>query len=95
MKSALIAIAFAVLAAGCAGIPKPDWQPGNSPPRPQVGERQKCPLLAEWAWNGEHRQWVCVPSRPVVVYPYGYPGYTIYRRQIFWYGPPVPWPYYR
>lgn len=95
MKSALIAIAFAVLAAGCAGIPKPDWTPGNTPPRPQVGERATCPLLAEWAWNGEHKQWVCVPTRPTYYYPpvyYG-PAYPVYGPII--YGPAfIPCCYY-
>lgn len=92
MKGTLIVVVFAVLATGCISIPKPDWVPGNQAPAPQMAQTG-CPLPAEWVWNAQHRQWVCVPSRPVY---YGYPVYPQYyiQRQI-WYGPVVPWPYHR
>lgn len=76
-----IATAFLVAAVflltGCVGIPKPDWNPGNTPPAPQTGERQTCPLPAQWGWSKKYKQWVCAPM-------YYLPPYSIY------YGPSFP-----
>lgn len=92
MKSALIALALSFVA-GCAGIEKPDFNPGNTPPKVYVGERPKCPLLAEWAWSAEFKDWICV-KRPIYYgQPYYGPAYIyppqVYVAPIVVYPPPI------
>ena len=77
-----IAVAFAVLLTSCVSIPKPDWNPGDTPPAPQTkGERQTCPLPAQWGWDAKYKQWVCAPVSACY-----WPTYYGY-----YYGPPAPY----
>ena len=56
-----VAVVLTALLVGCVSIPKPDWNPGDTPPAPQKGERETCPLPAQWGWNAKYKQWVCAP----------------------------------
>ncbi len=83
--SALL-ISLGLLVAGCAGIPKPDWNPGSTQPAAQTSAT--CPLSGQWVWNAEYKQWICTPVRATYYgpgYPVYGPGYPIYGPII--YGP--------
>lgn len=87
MKTNFVVSALVAVLAGCVSIPKPDWNPGDTPPEPQKGERQTCPLPAEWGWNAKYKQWVCAvaPAYYGSMYSTYYPVY---------YGPVRLWPGY-
>ena len=75
-----------VVLAGCVSIPKPDWNPGDTPLAPQKGERAMCPLPAQWGWNAKHKQWVCAPM-PVPACYYGSCFPAVYYGPPAYYGP--------
>ena len=52
---------LAIGIAGCAGIPKPDWNPGSTKPEVQTGDRPTCDLSSRWVWSIKMKDWVCVP----------------------------------
>lgn len=82
MKTNVVIFALVAVLAGCISIPKPDWNPGGTPPAPQTGERATCPLPAQWVWNVKYSQWICVAT----------PAY--YETTYFYYGPVHLWPGY-
>lgn len=86
--SALL-IALSTLIVGCAGIPKPDWNPGSTQPAAQTSAT--CPLSGQWTWNAEHKQWICVPVRATYYGygPYYAPGYPVYGPGYPVYGPVI------
>lgn len=86
MNMNVVIFALVAVLAGCVSIPKPDWNPGNTAPAPQTGERATCPLPAQWVWNAKYSQWVCVATP-------AYCGAMYYSPHVY-YGPVHPWPGY-
>lgn len=88
----LVFVLFFSVLAGCVSIQKPDWNPGDTPPEPQKGERQMCPLPAQWGWNAKYKQWICAPMPTC----YGSCFPSVYYGPPAYYGPSVyPWGYCR
>lgn len=83
----IVALFIVIILVGCVGIQKPDWNPGTTKTASQTVEKATCPLSAEWVWNKEHAQWVCVVSPPRYYGPMYYPYYGPYFYPYF--GPPV------